>query len=250
MKIRNQLLIGGGAVIILIVIFSAMVFTSFSQVTEESRKERIANRLYVSAAELDILMYDYLLHRQDRMKEQWRIKYSSLHDVLEEIEEYQDFEEIRDNYVQMENLFAEIVQNAETEENPYLEERLVAQMLIISHEIISESSEIAEQSYQNSERFRERTNIMLLISISILFVLVTAISLIIANYISKPLEEMVSSIEKISKGNLDVKLEKSNLDEVQSLVDALNRILASLKLAVEKVGVAKEEIGLGEALKA
>ena len=71
------------------------------------------------------------------------------------------------------------------------------------------------------------------IEILLIGILVLIIGLyFISKSISKPLVELNEKVNKISKGNLDIELPKSNIDEIQSLTDSLNRILASMKLAV------------------
>ncbi len=75
----------------------------------------------------------------------------------------------------------------------------------------------------------------------IFFVTFTA-SLIIAYFISRPLERLTKNIQKISKGELDVQLHLSEIYEINNLTESLNRVLTSLKLAVHKVGVKKGEI--------
>jgi PAS domain S-box-containing protein len=57
------------------------------------------------------------------------------------------------------------------------------------------------------------------------------------------------NIDEISKGKLDVNLESSEISEINNLTDSLNRVMASLKLAITKVGVKKGEI-FEEAVKA
>lgn len=64
--------------------------------------------------------------------------------------------------------------------------------------------------------------------------------------VSRPLKELSKTIETITKGNLDVHLKPSDVDEIQSLIYSLDRILASLKLAVISKGASKESLNLGE----
>ncbi len=64
--------------------------------------------------------------------------------------------------------------------------------------------------------------------------------------VSRPLKELSQTIETITKGNLDVHLKPSDVDEIQSLIYSLDRILASLKLAVISKGASKESLNLGE----
>lgn len=65
---------------------------------------------------------------------------------------------------------------------------------------------------------------------------------VISYFISRPLVTLTKNINEISKGNLDVELEESEIDEINDLTKSLDRVMASLKLAIHKVGVKKEEI--------
>lgn len=67
--------------------------------------------------------------------------------------------------------------------------------------------------------------------------------------ITRPIERLTTNIDEISKGKLDVNLEYSEISEINNLTDSLNRVMASLKLAITKVGVKKGEI-FEEAVKA
>jgi PAS domain S-box-containing protein len=75
----------------------------------------------------------------------------------------------------------------------------------------------------------------------ILFITLT-VAFIISYIISMPLVKLTKNIDEISKGNLDVELEKSEIYEINNLTNSLDRVMASLKLAINKVGVRKEEI--------
>jgi len=80
------------------------------------------------------------------------------------------------------------------------------------------------------------------------FVLVMSIS--ISFWIVRPIRKITSDVESITKGDLSVQLEKSNLFEVQNLINSLNRILATMKLAILRTGLSKSDMGLGEMEKA
>jgi len=83
-----------------------------------------------------------------------------------------------------------------------------------------------------------------------LIVIVTfAVAFVMTYFISQPLEKLTKSINEISKGNLDVELETSEIYEINNLTESLNRVMTSLKLAIQKVGVKKGEI-FEETLKA
>jgi PAS domain S-box-containing protein len=64
----------------------------------------------------------------------------------------------------------------------------------------------------------------------------------ISYFIAHPLVKLTKNIDEISKGNLDVELENSEIYEINNLTASLDRVMASLKLAIHKVGLKKEEI--------
>ena len=82
------------------------------------------------------------------------------------------------------------------------------------------------------------------------FVLISLIIYLISRQISNDIEELTSSINKITKGNLDIQLNKSDIFEIKNLTDSLNRILASLKLAILRTGLTKTDLGFEEVVKA
>ncbi|DAC72522.1 MAG TPA: hypothetical protein DSN98_04855 [Thermoplasmata archaeon] len=78
--------------------------------------------------------------------------------------------------------------------------------------------------------------------LALILVTTLAVAFVISYFISIPLVKLTRNINEISKGNLDVELEKSEIYEINNLTDSLDRVMASLKLAIHKVGLKKEEI--------
>jgi PAS domain S-box-containing protein len=78
--------------------------------------------------------------------------------------------------------------------------------------------------------------------IGLIFLVTFFVSITISYFIAKPIEKLTENIDKLSKGKLDVNLESSEIKEINNLVDSLNRVMASLKLAVYKVGIKKGEL--------
>ncbi|MBD3355116.1 HAMP domain-containing protein [Candidatus Woesearchaeota archaeon] len=58
------------------------------------------------------------------------------------------------------------------------------------------------------------------------------ISIFISKSISYPIKKIAKSVEEVSKGNFDEKIEDSSIKEIQVLVKALNRVMKTMKLAV------------------
>jgi len=81
-----------------------------------------------------------------------------------------------------------------------------------------------------------------MVLISIITGVTFIVSIIMAYLISRPIEKLTNNINEISKGKLDVQLENSEIFEINNLTDSLNRVMTSLKLAINKVGVKRGEI--------
>lgn len=78
--------------------------------------------------------------------------------------------------------------------------------------------------------------------LGLILVITVAVGYVISYFISRPLVKLTKNIDEISKGNLDVQLERSEIYEINNLTASLDRVMASLKLAIHKVGLKKEEI--------
>ncbi len=73
--------------------------------------------------------------------------------------------------------------------------------------------------------------------LGLILIITLAVAFAISYIISMPLVKLTKNIDEISKGNLDVELEKSEIYEINNLTNSLDRVMASLKLAINKVGV-------------
>lgn len=92
-------------------------------------------------------------------------------------------------------------------------------------------------------------NIMMY-SLGFVILLVIVASLIFSRIITRPIESLTQKVNDVTTGNLNIQLEKGETQEVQSLTESLNRILASMKLAILRTGASKGELGLQEAIEA
>ena len=89
----------------------------------------------------------------------------------------------------------------------------------------------------------------LFILLVLLILFVSLAGYIVVRLVSEPIRKLTQTVDEVSKGKLDIQLPKSKISEVRELTDSLNRILASLKLAILKTG-SVAGLGLGEAVEA
>jgi len=228
MKIKARLLIGAGISISLVLLFSLMVYVSFNEVAEENERELTAHEIHKTVSELDIIMYEYLTYREERMLQQWNSKYDSTAEIIEKAPEG-EWKVIKLNYDDLKELFSKITANYEKEDNSELEERLVAEFLIKSHAIISDSSTIAEEAYNNAILAQKTANNSMVITFIILVVALMGVSLYTARRITEPLYKLAKGTKIIGKGDLKHVIDIKSRDEIGELASAFNQMTNDLK---------------------
>ncbi len=255
MNIKTRLYMSAGISIILVVILLSLVLVTSGRIAKGSKKHELLDNVRVGVAELDILMYDYLLHREERMEQQWHSKYNSLAEILDEAAK-EELTSISTDYASLDDLFTKItersqktqklIQEGDSQEkidaSIALEERLVAHLLITSHSIFTGASIIAEEAQAEVMAFQRLSTILTLILMIILAIVVTTSSLIVARSISKPLYELAEGAEVIGKGNLKHKIDIKSKDEIGELSTAFNKMTESLKVVTTSRDELNQEI--------
>ena len=194
-------------------------------------------------SELDIVTYDYLLHREKRMEQQWNSGYDSLGEILEKAAKEEVMESIRADYAALGDLFSQVTANSERIQKLIqegasqekidaatgLEERLVAQLLTTSHSILTDASGVASRLHAEAMGVQRLVANLSLILMPILAVAVTTSSLLVVRSISRPLDELTRGVEIIGTGDLEHKVGIKSKDELGQLAAAFNKMTQSLK---------------------
>jgi len=251
MKLRNILLLGSIISVVFVLVFSGVVFLSFNKVAEENERELIANEVHTTISELTILMNEYLAKREDRPIQQWNSRYDSTLNIIDEVES----EGIRTNYIELRNLFSRIVDNYESRQDslsevggesialsPFteLEERLTSQLLIKSQSIISDSSSISTEAYNNAIGAQNRANQIMLLSIILLFFVLVTTSFFTTRIILKPFHKLRDATQKVERGQFNVRANIKTGDEIEALGNSFNKMADALgKLDKEKKQIDK-----------
>ena len=112
MKIRTNLVLLSATFIILIITIGFIMFQTFDRINREIGETHSVNEIIKDISELDIVTYEYLMHHETRMVQQWQLKYNSLAKLLKGIgreEMYPEYllvlETITTNYKALGNLF-------------------------------------------------------------------------------------------------------------------------------------------------
>ena len=139
MNIKNKLYMSAIITVVLVVIIFSLVLVTSNRIAEKSKQLELADEVHRAVSELDIVTYEYLLHHEERMEEQWNLRYSSMAEILEGeamksiCADYivlgDLFSQVTGNYKKREKLIHEGAAQEKIDANILLEERLVSHLL-------------------------------------------------------------------------------------------------------------------------
>jgi len=270
MKVKTRLYISAIISIGLVgMLVFGVVFTS-NRIAEEIREYELLHDIQIATSELNLVLYEYLMHRETRMEQQWNLKYDSIIETLRESEEELEkrrereeeeielLESIGVNFITIGDLFAQVSANYKETQNliqeetsqkkidtaMLLEERLVAQLLIISQSIFTDTCKIVHKALDDAAETQELARNLTLISVLIIIVISATTTLFVVRSISKPLDKLIKGTEIIGKGNLKHRIDIKAKDEIGNLAISFNdmsrKLTKSYSLLEKKIEELKE----------
>ena len=256
MKIINRLNLIIVILFIAVTILFAAILINSNTITKENRTHVLFHEIYKGVTELDLIKYDYLLHHEKRMEQQWNMKYKSLMNLINAAEKEEAVKSIKADLVVFGNKFSQVIENYEKKQKLIQEEasereinsalliekELVTQLLIKSHSIFSKCALLSENAYNRAVKVSKLSTIITFM-IMIFFILSIIILLfLVSRSISKPLNKLKQGIEIVSKGNFEHQIEIVSKDELGDFASAFNRAIVSLKEATASRDELNKEI--------
>ena len=93
-----------------------------------------------------------------------------------------------------------------------------------------------------SNKAMRNTLILMLVIFIVITVLIITISIVIGKRLSKPIISLVSDVEEVGKGKIDIVIKTKSNDEVGQLASALNTMLTNLRKVVEAIVNGSDQI--------
>jgi methyl-accepting chemotaxis protein len=125
----------------------------------------------------------------------------------------------------------------------FKDEYIIEEVIARSTDLVANHKKLAEEAHKLSQEraVAETTTIALTIGLAVIFS--AGIGYMLALAIATPLRDAVGRIQEVSNGNLTVSLVKSkSVDEVGSLVAALNTMVVNLRMLVRNVSQSAESL--------
>ncbi len=82
MNIRDRLSIGTRVSIIVVGMLVSVTSLTSEEIATKYREHDLAMDVKTDVSELDIVTYEYLLHHEKRMEQQWHLKYDSMREII------------------------------------------------------------------------------------------------------------------------------------------------------------------------
>ena len=261
MTIKRKLII----TCILSLLFSLMVIVILLTVSASTgkslRNHRLAHTIHKEVSELNILTFKYLAHPQEVLENEWEAKYQTISRVLSEADREiveQPFSgyirRTQSDFIRLYPLFSHIVrascfQKSATEtaltNDEYLhrwavKEETVANMLILTQSILTNSSGFLTDTIDNVFDYLRTYQNIIIFSLIILILTLTAIPIFFVGSISTPLINLARGVGIIGGGNLDYQVGVETNDEIGQLSRAFNQMAHNLK----KITASRNELNV------
>lgn len=256
MKIRTNLFLLSGTFIILIIIVGLIMFYSFGEMKREIQESETINKVIKNIFELNIISYEYLIHYEQRMREQWLLKYGSLGKLLDEVkkeelppEHLSTIESMTADYELLDDLFLQLLANfikrkrlieenkpqAEIDISLTLEERLIAEVLMRAHKMSIKAFRLADTMGQMMAQTHRRNNLTIIFSMIGFAIFSFPVAFFAIRAITSPISELIKSTEIIGRGDLKHRITLKTTNEMGQLADSFNRMAADLKVSKDKL---------------
>ena len=244
MKIKTILKISAIFSMVLTIVIGLILFSTSQQVNRAIKRNIIANKIVESVSELDVITYDYLLHREEeRPQTQWRLRHNSLTKLLtggefKGLKEQVILGRILQNHESIGVLFSQLIANYERQRilskeeiavSLELEERLIAQILVKSRMMVADAFQLSDVSNAEILTAKQTADLFVMLFIIILAVIVLTNSFLFGRRIVKSISKLQKGTEIIAGGNLDYSIDIRSKDEIGNLSHAFNQMTQKLK---------------------
>jgi signal transduction histidine kinase len=249
MKIKTRLQIITIISVAIALAIGSVLFLTSQRMNKEISGLKIANEIAKGVFELNVITYEYLLYREQRMQTQWQLRHDSLTKWLP-WEEFKSperrliLDRMHQNLESLKALFSKLVENYKRggrKESPLsgeLEERLVGQLLVKSQAMVSDASQLAEASRADVTIAQQRSSLLVMVFVAIITAIIAAIAFMFGRSVVKPISKLHEGTEIIGAGNLNYKVGTMAKDEVGQLSRSFDQMTIQLKESF--VGLEKE----------
>ena len=249
MQIKMRLTIN----LIVIILVCIVIILSFFILThilfKMYLKDIYTSKIIKETAELKVIEDEYLLHPEERAKQQWQMKYGSLTDLIKKLkfknsENAVLFNIISTNHKRIKKIFLEVAdlyENNKTKEKSRssldyeLKDRLISILLESSQKMVSASFNLHSNIERKLIKIQQKIGRLVLIILFPLFLIIILDFYFIRKRISQSIRKLEEGVNIAGGGNLDYKIKIDKEDEFGELANTFNEMTDKLKKSTTSI---------------
>ncbi len=201
---------------------------------------------YISNSPEEMKTYESKIMEENTLMQNRIEKYSKTFLVNEEVEALHSFQE---SFIEYKTLLNEVVKLSNANKKETAKNLIFGQAREKFGKAITEAERllniqglVADQLHLSSDQTANEANLLLLGAIIAALFLGIGQAFLIANRLSKPIGELSFAAEEISKGNLDVKIQKYFTDEIGDLSDSLKTMVVNIQKGITELHTEKASV--------
>ena len=229
-----------------LLILGLLLHLARSSIASRSLEEtsRLSNSITTAIAELDQLVYQYMLHPHPRPAQQWLLLSEGMEGMFKALETAGGAQlavaQLRSEHLQARQLFDAIV--AETHENgsgassiQLRRSRLAEQMLLVSRSLVNRAVAIHRESLREQARIQSRDTAITIAALGATIALLAWLLAYVNRYVLTRLELLRTSAERAAHGHLELNLGDRRADEIGRLSRAFDYLLHEVRIGREQL---------------
>jgi len=246
MSLRRAVMVAVASASLLIL--GLLIHLARSGVTSRALDEtsRLSNAVTTAVAELDQLVYEFMLHPHARPVEQWRILSEDLQGLFGRLEDVggpdQLMERLRSEHMQARELFETIVSDTNAQVQVpntavvhLRRSRLAEQMLLVSRSLVNHANAIHRASLREQSRIKHRDDAITIAALGATIALLASLLGHVHRQVLSRVETLRLHAERAAGGQLEVRIGDQRDDEIGRLSRSFDHLLNEVRISRERL---------------
>lgn len=254
MKITTKLKIIPTIVICMTIATAIIIWLLFQQVRQKEIQDKNTASIIVNIFKLDVLMHEYLLHLEERPKEQWKIQNNTLSLLLNGISFKNSKDEsvlktLRNNQAHITAQFSRLISLHEDpdakKDSDFLRKlnrHLQSRIELGSQNMIRHSVQLHQRSQKDLTNTQKKMGWFLVFVMLFSGILITFLSIFISRSIFKLISELSLATEIVGSGDLDFQIASKRNDELGQFSKTFDQMVSRLKEAMVSRASLQDEV--------
>lgn len=246
MNVATKQWLAAGTTLGAIGLIAGMLAWAGAQVSNATREHRQTTAVMEGLSEQQLVIFEYLLHRRERAREQW----SAASDRINRLVAANDAGEpaqqeiaasLRRRLAEAQRTFGELVdvsagRSAETGgeavrgrfEVPFLN-----QLLIEQQDSFADAFRLTELAAARIESAQRRMTAVIAAALALIALVATSAAWLMQHGVLAPLIQLQRVTQMVAAGDLNVRLYMARRDEIGAMAGNIDRMVASLRRSIE-----------------